>query len=105
MSVYIVQEVKGRNVLSAQKFGELKLMLPPGDIVLSAQPTIKRLKVKLKDFTDDDYILTMGDPIAIALAGAIACEYNNGKVKFLKWDRQERQYYPVKCNLRGESND
>tara|TARA_R100000234_G_scaffold46829_1_gene27996 strand:- start:17594 stop:17896 length:303 start_codon:yes stop_codon:yes gene_type:complete len=100
MSVYIVQEVKGRNVLPAQQYGELELMLPPGDIVLSSQPTIKRLRNKLKNFSDKDYILTMGDPIAIALSGIIASQNNNGRVKFLKWDRQEKKYYPVKCDLR-----
>ena len=84
----ILLTVPNRNVLPAQKFGELILMLPPGDVVLSAAPTVSRLKKKLKDFKDGDYILTMGDPIAIALAGAIASDINNGKVNFLKWDRQ-----------------
>ena len=103
MAVYVVQEVPNRNVLPAKKFGELILMLPPGDVVLSAAPTVSRLKKKLKDFKDGDYILTMGDPIAIALAGAIASDINNGKVNFLKWDRQERVYYPVKCNIYGRA--
>ena len=49
MTVYVVQEVPNRNVLPAQKFGELILMLPPGDVVLSAAPTVSRLKKKLKD--------------------------------------------------------
>ena len=103
MAVYVVQEVPNRNVLPAQKFGELVLMLPPGDVVLSAAPTVSRLKKKLKDYKDGDYILTMGDPIAIALAGAIASDINNGRVIFLKWDRQERVYYPVKCNIYGRA--
>ena len=42
--VYVVQEVANRNVLPAQQFGELTLMLPPGDVVLSAAPTVKRLE-------------------------------------------------------------
>ena len=103
MAVYVVQEVPNRNVLPAQKYGELKLMLPPGDVVLSAAPTVSRLRKKLKDFNDDDYILPMGDPIAIALAGEIASDINNGKVQFLKWDRQERIYFPVKCNIYGRT--
>ena len=103
MAVYVVQEVPHRNVLPAQKYGDLILMLPPGDIVLSAAPTVSRLRKKLKDFNDDDYILPMGDPIAIALAGEIASDINNGKVQFLKWDRQERLYYPVKSNIYGRT--
>ena len=103
MTVYVVQEVPNRNVLPAQKYGDLILMLPPGDVVLSAAPTVSRLRKKLKDFNDDDYILPMGDPIAIALAGEIASDINNGKVQFLKWDRQERLYYPVKSNIYGRA--
>ena len=42
MAVYVVQEVKGRNILSAKEFGELKLLLPEGSqIVLSAAPTVR----------------------------------------------------------------
>ena len=59
MAVYVVQEVPNRNVLPAQKYGELKLMLPPGDVVLSAAPTVSRLKKHLKDYNDKDYILTI----------------------------------------------
>ena len=101
--VYVVQEVANRNVLPAQQYGELILMLPPGDVVLSAAPTVKRLRRHLKDYTDQDFILTMGDPIAIALAGAIASESNAGKVNFLKWDRQEKKYYPVKTDIHGRA--
>ena len=103
MAVFVVQEVPNRNVLPAQKYGELILCLPPGDVVLSAAPTVSRLRKKLKDYKDGDYILTMGDPIAIALAGAIASDINNGNVQFLKWDRQERVYYPVKANIYGSA--
>ena len=57
MTVFVVQEVKGRNVLSAEKFGELELLLPEGNqIVLSAGPTVKRLRYKLRNFNDDDYL-------------------------------------------------
>ena len=34
MTVYVVQEVKGRNILSAKEFGELKLLLPEGSQVM-----------------------------------------------------------------------
>jgi hypothetical protein len=100
-NVYVVQEVPNRNLMPAQKFGELVLLLPPGNIVLSPAPTVRRLIKGLKDYNDSDYLLAMGDPIAIGLASAIASDFNNGKVNFLKWDRQERLYYKVKCNIFG----
>tara|TARA_R110000751_G_scaffold304114_2_gene419298 strand:+ start:1303 stop:1629 length:327 start_codon:yes stop_codon:yes gene_type:complete len=105
MTVYVVQEVPKFNVLSARKYGELELLLPPGQITLSSGPTVNRLKHSLRDFTDMDYLLLIGDPLAIGLAVAIASNVNRGKAMVLKWDRQERQYYPLNVNLYGENND
>tara|TARA_R100000687_G_scaffold48547_1_gene38775 strand:- start:275 stop:592 length:318 start_codon:yes stop_codon:yes gene_type:complete len=105
MTVYVVQEVPKFNVLPARKYGELELMLPPGQITLSAGPTVNRLKHKLRNFTDMDYLLLIGDPLAIGLAVAIASNANRGKARLLKWDRQEKQYYPLNVNLYGDIND
>ena len=108
MTVYVVQEVKGRNILSAEKFGELELLLPEGaQIVLSAGPTVRRLRHKLRNFNDDDYLLLIGDPSAIGIACAIAATNNIGRFKCLKWDKREYKYYPVEVNLneRGEIDE
>ena len=105
MTVYVVQEIPKFNILSAGKYGELELLLPEGQITLSSGPTIKRLRHKLRNFTDDDYLLLIGDPLAIGLAVAIASNVNRGKVKLLKWDRQETQYYPLSVNIYGEKHD
>ena len=71
MAVYVVQEVVGRNVLSAEKYGKLELLLPEGSqLVLSTGPTVKRLNRKLKNFCDDDYLLLIGDPSIIGIACA-----------------------------------
>jgi len=50
-------------------------------------------------------LLLIGDPLAIGLAVAVASNANRGKVKLLKWDRQERQYYPLSVNLYGDKDD
>ena len=105
MTVYVVLEVPKFNVLPARKYGELELMLPPGQITLSAGPTVNRLKHKLREFTDMDYLLLIGDPLAIGIAVAIASNTNRGNVRILKWDRQEKQYYPLNVNLYGDTND
>ena len=68
MTVYVIQEAPGRNILSAEKYGELKLVLPSGhNLFLSVGPTVNRIKRKLKDFSDDDYLLLMGDPACIGI--------------------------------------
>ena len=61
---------------------------------------------KLKDYNDDDFILAMGDPVAIGISCIIASEVNNGKVNILKWDRENSCYYNVKINMyqKGESD-
>jgi hypothetical protein len=105
MTVYVVQEVPKFNVLPARKYGELELILPPGQITLSAGPTVNRLKHKLRNFTDMDYLLLIGDPLAIGLAVAIASNANRGNARILKWDRQEKQYYPLNVNLYGDTDD
>ena len=100
MAVYVVQEVKGRNILSAKEFGELKLLLPEGSqIVLSAAPTVRKLRAKLKDFCDEDYLLLIGDPAAIGIACSIASDVNRGRYKCLKWDKIESTYYPIEIDL------
>tara|TARA_R110002020_G_scaffold50132_3_gene142000 strand:+ start:5644 stop:5961 length:318 start_codon:yes stop_codon:yes gene_type:complete len=105
MTVYVVQEVQGINIISATKFGEISLLLPAGQITFSVGPTVNRLRKGLSKFNDDDYLLLIGDPAAIGLATAIALDMNLGKGKLLKWDRQEKQYYPITVNIKGGTYD
>ena len=72
MTVYILQEM-GKNFRSAEKYGDLKVILPNNrNIILSSGPVAHRLRKELSTFCDDDYLLLIGDPAIIALAGAIA---------------------------------
>lgn len=106
--VYIVQENPNVNVIGAGRFGDLIPLLPPGrQITLSSSPVVKLLKTKLKDFSDNDYLLAMGDPVAIGIASIVASDINNGKVNMLKWDRENQCYYNVPIDLyqKGESNE
>lgn len=97
--VYVVQESPNKNLLPAAEFGEVTVLLPPGNVVFSAAPTVRRLREGLKAFSDSDYLLLIGDPAAIAIASAIAAEYNRGHMNLLKWDRQEQKYFTVEVNL------
>ena len=53
---------------------------------------------KLRTFNDDDYLLLAGDPVAIALASAIAARTNGGRLKMLKWDREQNMYFPLEAD-------
>ena len=103
MTVYIPQ-VMDYNVRSAEKFGDLKVMLPDNkQMILSSGPLTFKLQQELKNFNDNDYLLLIGDPAIIALAGAIASDVNNRKFKVLKWDRDEKKYYDLEIDLRGRN--
>ena len=103
MTVYVLQEM-GRNIRSAEKFGDLKICLPDNrQMILSSGPLTFKLQQELKNFNDNDYLLLIGDPAIIAVAGAIASENNNVRFKVLKWDRNEMKYYDIEIDLRGRN--
>ena len=97
--VCVVQETD-INLVKATRFGELISLLPGRlNITMSPAPVIRTLKTKLKDFCDADYLLPIGDPIAIGLTFTVAAEINRGRFRALKWDKQGNSYYVVNVNL------
>ena len=114
-TVYVIQEIAGTregrpkiNIMGAAEFGTFKFLLPElSQIIFSPGPLIYKLRQALKDFTEDDYLLLTGDPAIIGVACSLASEMTNGKYKLLKWDRQERKYYPIEINLheKGKMHD
>ena len=108
MTVYVVQEVPGRNLAGARQYGDFQVLLPSNtQIMLSASPSVRRMKKILQDYKEEDYLLLIGDPAAIGVACSIAAYYNRGRYSVLKWDRQEGIYYPVDIDLhqKGEINE
>ena len=92
------------NVRSAEKFGDLKIMLPDRkQMILASGPLTFELQKHLKDFNDNDYLLLIGDPAIIGLCCAIASDFNNGKFKVLKWVRNDKRYYDLEIDLRGKN--
>ena len=105
--VYVLQELPGTkagtpkiNIMSASKFGEFKFLLPEfSQIIFSPGPLIFKLRSLLKNYTTKDYLLLTGDPAIIRVACSIVSEFTNGKYNLLKWDKQDRIYYPIEINL------
>ena len=114
-TVYVIQEIPGTragnpkiNIMGASQYGRFKFLLPElSQIIFSPGPLIYKLRQALKDFTENDYLLLTGDPAIIGVACSLASEITNGKYKLLKWDRQERKYYPIEINLyeKGKMHD
>ena len=107
-TVFLVQENPYINVLGAADYGDIVVLFESGQqIMFSPQPAIRKLKRKLKDFDDGDYLLMMGDPAAMGIACCIAAEMNRGRFNILKWDKKQQRYYPVAINLneKGEIDE
>ena len=113
--VYVIQEIPGTqsgspkiNIMGASKYGEFKFLLPEfSQIIFSPGPLIFKLRKALRDYTEEDYLLLTGDPAIIGVACSIVSDITNGKYQLLKWDKQERTYYPIKINLheKGEIDE
>jgi hypothetical protein len=113
--VYVIQEVAGTqsgapkiNIMGAAKYGKFEFLLPEfSQIIFSPGPLIFKLRKALKNFTTEDYLLLTGDPAIIGVACSIVSDMTNGKYNLLKWDKQERQYYPIQINLyeKGKIDD
>ena len=116
--VYVIQEIAGSsdgrpkiNIMGASDYSTSKdfiFLLPElSQIIFSPGPLIFKLRKGLKNFTTDDYLLLTGDPAIIGVACSIVSDMTNGKYKLLKWDKQERKYYPIEINLyeRGKIDD
>jgi len=86
----------------AARYGELHVLIPAGTSMLSTVPTVRTLREKLRGFSDEDYLLPVGDPSVMMAAGAIAAEFNAGRVKVLRWDRHQKCYIPIQIDTSGK---
>ena len=105
--VYVIQEIPGTkegrpkiNIMGAQKFGKIKVLLKEdSQMIFSPGPIIFELRRLLKEYRTTDYLLLTGDPAIIGVACSVVSDITHGKYHLLKWDRQERMYYPISINL------
>ena len=116
--VYVIQEIAGTksgnpkiNIMGGSNYsssGKFIFLLPEfSQMIFSPGPLIYKLRKGLKNFTSDDYLLLTGDPAIIGVACSIVSDITHGKYNVLKWDKQERKYYPIEINLyeKGEIDD
>lgn len=124
--VYVVQNTLRRRVDSlvpckdlspAAAFGELRVLyeahraagaagLPTKNAGKFYSDMVDRLwDAGLRDYTQDDYLLPIGDPAAIAAAGALAALAGNGKFRMLCWDNRYNEYHVAELTLWDDDAD
>lgn len=98
--VYITQDDGTKNFYPATHFGELSVFSRFDAPTLYVGDFIEDFEDWLATFNPDaDYLLLSGDPIFIALAGAVLSYLP--AIPVLKWDRQEKVYLPVLVKTRS----
>ena len=108
--VFILQEPMKRDEDSGQMvpvmdfrkvldYGDPVICLPSGRVSLTPGPTVDSLTEILKNYTDNDYLVSVGDPTAMFVAAMIVGDRNNGKVNLLKWDRDSKRYISVAVDI------
>ena len=92
------------------QFRDLDTFIHENELENRENPNIKRfLGTKLewedfnilKNFKSNDYLLLTGDPAIIGVVCSLVSDITNGRYNLLKWDRQEKRYYPIEIDLYG----
>tara|TARA_Y100000034_G_C6789923_1_gene353601 strand:- start:93 stop:398 length:306 start_codon:yes stop_codon:yes gene_type:complete len=98
--VFLTKEDPRLNFSPALSFGEIKVLVTRDcPVHASSAGFTNAIKNKLKDFSDEDYLLCSGDPVTIGIAVYYAAFFNRNRVNLLKWDNMQKQYHSIQVNL------
>lgn len=86
----------------AEEFGQLVPILGPRATPYNAEAVIAEMKSQMRDFTENDYLLLVGNPCLIGWAVAIAASKSN-TVQLLQWSGRERRYLRIRSPLNFSS--
>lgn len=94
--VYVVQDRADKNITPALAYGKFRFILDPNTTTNMPARIIWQLQNGLNEFTSEDHLLLIGDPLLIGLTTAMAIKNVKGdSIRLLKWDRQEKCYLEV----------
>jgi len=87
-----------------EPYGKIEFLFSWGqlkedDALENTTELIWRLRAKLHNFSDRDFLVCLGNPALIGMAVAIAAECNNGRVHILDWLRDHGRYRVVDMDL------
>lgn len=88
------------NFNSARQYGEIRIVLDaPSNSIDDPNQVVETLHDNLCDFTSDDYLLPIGNPVLIGWATTVATFYSRGEITLLSWDRKNKTYQPITAEL------
>lgn len=110
-TVYFVQEPLKRdragnvvsrfNLSSVERYGRVVNLFTWGELKDEGMSLdmggdlLPRLREKLKDYRDGDWIVPTGNPALIGLVTLVAADINEGRVQMLDWIRDKGCYREV----------
>jgi|TARA_R110000803_G_scaffold200214_1_gene264458 hypothetical protein len=102
--VYVIQHPPERiNILSASDFGHLVICLSntgsDSQVVYSTGPALRKLQKCVKEFRKQDYLLAIGDPMLLVLAGIAINDVTNGQFNQIKWNNKTFRYFPLEVDV------
>lgn len=114
-TVYFVQEPLKRdratgNVISrfnlsdVERYGRVVFLFAWGElkderVLMDTAALLDRLREKLKDYRDGDWIVPVGNPALIGLVTLVAADVNEGRVHMLDWIRDRGCYREVTIDM------
>ena len=75
----------------AAEHGSIIHCLAPGPITMGPEPIISTFQQSFVDIDTEDFLLPVGDPVAMVIAGAVAGRLTN-QFKILRWNGHNRRY-------------
>lgn len=79
----------------AEDYGEIVHVLPAGTLMNDLDHMIEEMHRVLADYTEEDYLVLVGNPIAICVAGMIAGARTEGRINVLRWHNRHQCYEAV----------
>jgi len=97
--VFVIQDNRTLNLSDAKRYGELVTLIErdvfPDDAEERIEAIHNIMDAKFRNFNPlHDFVLLVGAPEAIAMAFLILGSQHD-TIKTLKWDRENRGYYPI----------
>jgi len=91
-TVFVVQETE-HNIELAREYGDFHVILTYKDIEKGTEHMLAKIQRHLEGVVNwKDYILCVGDPVAIGLTLVVALGYTNGVINVLRWDKRSYKY-------------